>query len=152
VPLRGPESGVIAERTNFGSVEMLKNLNVHGGFAPATLALPQCDNPREGNNSTITLRRGGQGGQALSSPSKHVSFLFCTILRGILQSPNFHCLGVNSSPQEQDFQKKEFFRPIGDRPLSRIIFPDNLFLVFITEIRNCLFESLVKGIACPESQ
>src|SRR5665647_1869166 len=65
---------------------MLKNLNVHGGFTPATLAPPSSDNPQEGNNSTITLRSGGQGGQALSPPSKHVSFLFCTMIKGILMS------------------------------------------------------------------
>jgi hypothetical protein len=68
------------------SVEMLKNLNVHGGFTPATLAPPQGDNPREGNNSSIAQRRGGPGGQALSPPSKHVSFLFHTMIKGIIQS------------------------------------------------------------------
>ncbi len=55
------------------------------GVSPPPLGSPQCDNPREGNNSTIALRRGGPGGQALSPPSKRVSF-FCAIIKGILQS------------------------------------------------------------------
>ena len=29
------------------------------GVSPPPLGSPKCDNPREGNNSTITLRRGG---------------------------------------------------------------------------------------------
>ncbi len=47
------------------------------GVSPPPLGSPQCDNPREGNNSTITLHRAGMGGQALSPPSKHVSFFLC---------------------------------------------------------------------------
>jgi hypothetical protein len=51
------------------------------GVSPPPLGLPpNAITPREGNNSTITLRRGGLGGQALSPPSKHLSFLFCTYL------------------------------------------------------------------------
>jgi hypothetical protein len=66
---------------------MFKKLERSMGFHPRHLGSPpQCDNPREGNNSTITLRRGGLGGQALSPPSKHVSFLFCAMITGILQS------------------------------------------------------------------
>jgi hypothetical protein len=59
------------------------------GFHPRHFGSPQCDNPKEGNNSTITLRRGGLGGQALSPPSKHLSFLFCTMKKGTLQSRKF---------------------------------------------------------------
>jgi hypothetical protein len=33
------------------------------------------------------LSHGGQGGPALSPPAKNVSFLFCTMVKGILQSP-----------------------------------------------------------------
>ncbi len=48
------------------------------GVSPPPLGSPQCDYPREGNNSTITLRRGGPGGQALSPPFKAcVLFILC---------------------------------------------------------------------------
>ncbi len=53
---------------------MLKNLERSWGFHPSHLAPPKTITPQEGNNSTITLRRGGLGGQALAPPSKHVSF------------------------------------------------------------------------------
>ncbi len=79
---------VVPARKNFeytGSVEMFKKLERSWGFHPRHFAPPQCDNPREGNNSTIALRRGGPGGQALSPPLKRVSF-FCAIVKGILQS------------------------------------------------------------------
>jgi hypothetical protein len=42
-------------------------------------SLQMGDNNHEGNYSTITLRRGGLGGQALSPRSMHVSFLLCVI-------------------------------------------------------------------------
>src|SRR5665647_705705 len=62
------------EQLNIGSVEMFKKLERSWGFHPRHFAPPRCDNPREGNNSTIALRRGGLGGQALSPPSKRLSF------------------------------------------------------------------------------
>jgi hypothetical protein len=59
-----------------GSVKMFKNLERSWGFHPRHFGSPQCDNPREGNNSTIAQRTGGQGGQALSTPSKICPFYF----------------------------------------------------------------------------
>jgi len=57
------------------------------GVSPLSLGLPpNAITPQEGNNRTITLHRGGLGEQALSPPSKHLSFLFCTMIKGILQS------------------------------------------------------------------
>jgi hypothetical protein len=41
---------------------MFKKLERSWGFHPRHFGSPQYDNPREGNNGTITLRRGGQGG------------------------------------------------------------------------------------------
>src|SRR5665647_1550547 len=70
------------EQLNIGSVEMFKKLERSWGFHPRHFAPPRCDNPREGNNSTIALRRGGPGGQALSPPSKRLSFfILCYNIR-----------------------------------------------------------------------
>src|SRR5665647_185584 len=64
---------------------MLKKLKRSWGFHPRLLRSPKCDNPRAGNNSTISLSRGGLGVQALSPPSKYVSFVFCAGIKEILQ-------------------------------------------------------------------
>ncbi len=77
------------------------------GVSPPPLGSPQCDNPREGNNSTITLRRGGPGGQALSPPSKHVSFLFCAGIKGILKSQNIQKDGEENKDSKEFFQEKK---------------------------------------------
>jgi len=60
------------KRTN-GSGEMFKNPYVKEVPPPLP---PQCDKLLKGTNCTITLRRGGLGGQALSPPLKHVSLFF----------------------------------------------------------------------------
>ncbi len=54
------------------------------GVSPPPLGSPQGDKPRKGNNSTILFRRGGEGGQALSPPSKQGSSLFYAINKGII--------------------------------------------------------------------
>jgi hypothetical protein len=64
----------------------IKKLERSGEFHPRHFGSPRCDKTRDGNNSTITLRSGGQGGQALSPPLMHFSFLFCIIREGILQT------------------------------------------------------------------
>ncbi len=75
-------------KEKIGSVEMFKKLERLWGFFPRHLAPPQCDNPREGNNSTIALRRGGPGGQALSPPLKRVSFFLCYDKRNSTEPKN----------------------------------------------------------------
>ncbi len=45
------------------------------GVSPKPLGSPQCDNPKEGINSTITLSWGDHGVTVLPS-KKHLSFLF----------------------------------------------------------------------------
>ena len=55
------------------------------GVSPPPLGSPQCDNPREGNNSTIALRRGGPEVTG-TVPSFKACVFFCAIIKGILQS------------------------------------------------------------------
>jgi len=53
------------------------------GFHPRHMAPHNVITPWGGNNSTIIVRSGGLGRQALSLPSKQVSFLFRAIKKGI---------------------------------------------------------------------
>ncbi len=47
------------------------------GVSPLPLGSPpQCDNPLEGNNSTIALRRGGPGDSTVPSFKAFVLFYF----------------------------------------------------------------------------
>ena len=53
-----------------------KNANAHGGFTPAVSALPNCDTTDQVIRHHRKMCTGGEGGQALSPPSKYACFFF----------------------------------------------------------------------------
>jgi hypothetical protein len=56
------------------------------GLPPPLGPPPNAITPEKVITALSVQRRGGTGGQALSPPSKHLSFLFWTMIKGILQS------------------------------------------------------------------
>jgi hypothetical protein len=77
---------------NYDSEEMfLKKPERTTGVSHPPLRLPpNAITPQKGNTSSSLLeRRGGKGGQALSTPSSYLCFLFHTLIKGILLSRNY---------------------------------------------------------------
>jgi hypothetical protein len=70
---------------------MFKNLERSWGFHPRPRAPPPCDNPREVNNSTITLRRGGlEVTGTVPSFKACVLFVLCWNKRNSTEPKNQH--------------------------------------------------------------
>ena len=97
------------------------------GVSPPPLGSPQCDNPREGNNSTIPLRRGGPGGTGTVPSFKAcVLFILCYNKRNSTE-PKKPGSSREFSDEITHSSFKEFMEGFG-----------NPFILF----RNCLLEFL----------